>query len=332
MRLQLSAVLAGNFGGNKKKPMTEKKQATRDGFGQGIIQAAQTTQNLVVLCADLTESTRVLEFSKQFPKQYLEMGVSEENMVGVSAGLALENMIPVAVSYATFITTNALAPLRASVCYSNLNVKVVGCHSGLGTGEDGATHQALEDIATMRVLPNMTVIVPADAEETRKATLAMIAHKGPVYLRTGKHPTAPSTTPDTEFVIGKAVQLREGADVTLIACGTMVSVALEVSEQLKDENIHVRVINMHTIKPIDHQAIAKTAQETKVVITLEDHQKMGGLGSAVAEVLVELTAKPRFAAIGVEDTFGESGPGSDLLQKYGLDAEAIKVKIKTLLH
>ncbi len=285
----------------------------------------------MVLCADLTESTKVLAFSQQFPNQFLEMGVAEENMLGVAAGLALEGMIPVAVSYAAFIGTNALGPLRASVCYSNLNVKVVGGHSGIETGEDGATHQALEDIATMRVLPNMTVLVPADAEEARKATHALIAHHGPVYLRTSRYTTPAVTTSDTPFEIGEAVTLRDGSDVTIIACGSMVSVALEAAEMLQAaEGISTRVVNMHTIKPIDSEVIAQAAQETKVIVTLEDHQKYGGLGSAVAEVLVELDSRPTFTAIGVEDQFGESGSGTALLKKYGLDVAAAVEKITQL--
>jgi transketolase len=309
----------------------ESKSTTRDGFGIGLKEAGQKNKNVFALCADLTESTRVTLFKEACPDRYLEMGVAEENMVGVATGLALSGKIPVAVSYAVFIVNNALGPIRVSVCYSNANVKLVGGHAGLSTGPDGATHQALEDIAIMRSLPNMTVLVPCDKEEARKATHAMITHTGPVYLRTSKFPTAEVTTATSPFNIGVANILRDGSDVTIIACGTMVEQALEAAQLLEKQKISARVVNMHTIKPIDRNTISKAAAETKAILTIEEHQQYGGLGSAVAEVLATLPQRPAFTSLAMPDVFGESGDGLELLDKYGLTAKHIVAAALALL-
>ena len=313
-----------------------QKSSTRNGFGLGLVEAAQTDPQVVGLCADLTESTKMDTFAKQFPERFIEVGVAEQNLAGLAAGFALAGKIPFAASYACFHPANSWGVIRTSIAYSNLNVKLVGGHGGIVTGPDGATHQSLEDIATMRDLPNMTVVVPSDAEDARKATLALAKHVGPAYLRTSKFEVPTLTTRQTPFEIGKALTMQEGKDITLIACGVMVSIAMEVAQHLQKQNVSVRVINMHTIKPLDIQAVLLAAQETKAVFTLEDHQIIGGLGSAVAEVLAEhmpLLSRPVFfKRFGVQDSFGESGKPEELLQKYGLSVEAITQKISSYLH
>lgn len=310
---------------------TKTTGTTRDGFGIGLKEAAAENQLVVGLCADLTESTRMHWFAQAFPERFLQMGVAEENMVGVAAGLALTGKTAVAASYAVFSPGNSLGPIRASVCYSNLPVIIVGGHAGLTTGQDGATHQALEDIAIMRSLPNMSVVVPADQEEARKAIQALIAQKSPGYIRTSKHEIAIITTRDAQFKIGQAITLKEGTDATIIACGNMVSSALSAAQALTSEGISARVLNMHTIKPLDTAAILKAAQETKAIVTVEEHQIYGGLGSAVAEVLAQSKFHPAFKIMGVADTFGESGDGSQLLEKYGLSPTNIQDTITALL-
>lgn len=302
---------------------TQNLQSTRDGFGLGLLQAAQQNKQVVGVCADLTESTRMHWFKDQFSERFFQIGVAEQNLIGVSAGLALAGYIPFAASYACFSPANSWGVIRTSVCYNDVPVKIIGGHAGFTTGEDGATHQSLEDIATMRVLPNMTVIVPADGEEARKATLAAAQYPGPVYLRTSKHTVTPIINEDTPFAIGQAITLREGHDLTLIACGSVVTEALQAAEILAKQHTTARVINMHTIKPIDTAAILAAAAQTKAIITVEDHQIIGGLGSAVAEVLAEEGKNLPFKRLGAQNTFGESGKGSELLRKYGLDAEAI---------
>lgn len=308
------------------------KNTTRDGFGRGLVEAATQNQNVFGLCADLTESVRMNWFEAAFPDRFLQMGVAEENMIGVSAGLALGGKIAVAGSYAVFSPGNSLGPLRSSVCYSNLPVVVVGGHAGITTGPDGATHQALEDIAIMRSLPNMTVVVPADMEEARKAIIALIEQKKPGYIRTSKLPVLDVTTEKTPFKIGKALTLVEGSDVTLIAAGVTVAEALLAAEACKKDGISVRVINLHTIKPIDREVIVNAANETKAIITIEDHQKFAGLGGAVAEVLSEMPQHAPLKIMGIEDTFGESGDPDELLKKYALSAKQIRNTIKTVLN
>ncbi len=308
-----------------------QKQSTRDGFGQGLVEAARAYPSIVGLCADLTESTRMEAFAQAFPERFIQVGVAEQNLAGLAAGMALAGKVPFAASYACFHPANSWGVIRTSICYSNLNVKIVGGHAGLVTGADGATHQSLEDIATMRVLPNMTVVVPCDAEEARKATWTLAKHVGPAYLRTNKYDIEPITTLETPFQIGKAVTLREGTDVTLISCGSTVSEAVKAAVQLEQKNISVRLINMHTIKPIDSEAIMQAARETKAIITVEDHQVIGGLGSAVAEVLAQAGGSVPFKVLGVQDQFGESGTAQELLEKHGLTAPQIIQQLEQLL-
>ncbi|GIK83731.1 MAG: transketolase [Patescibacteria group bacterium] len=320
--------------------MTEQKfGTTRDGFGKALVELGQENVQVVVLCADLTESMRTHWFKAEFPERFLEMGVQEENMVGVATGLSLEKKIPFACSYSVFIVNNALGPTRASVCYSNANVKLIGGHAGITTGEDGATHQALEDIATMRVLPNMTVIVPADEEESRQATHAIAKHVGPCYLRIGKFKTPRLTKINEPFKIGKARIMNEGSDITVVACGNMVSIAIAAAQKLcsglgGEKSICVEVINMHTIKPLDTQTLFKSLKKTRALITIEEHQIAGGLGSAILEAVA--TYDPTLLSVpavtmGVPDTFGQSGDGNELLKHYHLDQKSLEIQIKKVV-
>jgi transketolase len=321
--------------------MTNKKTygTTREGFGQGLLELSSTNAQVVVLCGDLTESMRVNLFADEFPKRFFQTGVQEENMVGIAAGLAATNKIPFACSYAVFIN-NALGPIRTSVCYPKENVKIVGGHAGITTGEDGATHQALEDIATMRVLPNMVVVVPCDQEEAKKATYAIAEYYGPCYLRIGKHKTLNVTNKNSTFEIGKANVLKKGTDITIITCGNMVEVALATAEDLEvgkngDNDISIEVINMHTIKPLDHEAITKSLKKTSACITLEEHQVIGGLGSAVGEFLIQndvQTLKAPLKIMGIRDTFGESGNAKDLLKKYHLTKDDIAKEVRKIVR
>ncbi len=311
--------------------MTEQTlQSTRDGFGLGLLQAAQLHSNVVGVCADLTESTRMQWFSQQFPERFFQVGVAEQNLIGVAAGLALGGMVPFAASYACFSPANSFGVIRTSVCYNNTNVKIVGGHAGVVTGEDGATHQSLEDIALMRVLSGMTVVVPADGEEARKATLALAQMIGPAYLRTSKFSIDPITTHESPFVIGEANVLHEGNDVCIIACGSLVGEALAAARTLAEKHVGVRVINMHTIKPLDETMVRAAAKETKHIFTLEDHQIIGGLGSAVAEVLSSMPQHAPLTRLGMQDTFGASGTAQELLSAYHLTSEDLVSKILAL--
>lgn len=319
--------------------MTDNKMtqaaATRDGFGQGLVQAAAANENIVGVCADLTGSMRMSEFEDKYPDRFIQVGVAEQNLIGTAAGLALGGKIPFAASFAAFSPGRSFDQIRVSVAYSNLNVKIVGGHTGLVTGPDGATHQALEDIAMMRSLPNMKVIEPCDAEQARQAVLALVEDEGPAYLRLSR-PKLPIITRNGSFSIGRAQLLKQGVDAAIIACGHMVHEALAAANLLLKKDVSVRVINMHTIKPLDKKMIIKAANETGVIITAEDHQIHGGLGSAVAEVLAQEQGRgienaPRFKMIAVQDTFGESGSPEKLLKKYGLDAAAITAEVEQLV-
>jgi len=312
---------------------TKATAGTREGFGQAMMELAKENPNVVALCADLTTSLRLKKFEEKYPDRFIQVGVAEQNMVSVAAGLALGGKIPFAASYAVFNPGRTWDQIRVSICYSSLNVKLIGGHTGLSTGPDGATHQALEDLALVRVLPNMAVIVPCDNEEARKATHAIAQKQGPCYLRLGRTKVADVTNTKTNFKIGQANTVKEGSDVTIIACGIMVQKALVAAEQLAKENISVRVVNMHTIKPIDKKVIIKAANETKLIVTAEEHQITGGLGSAVAEIIVQETGTTINKAtpvrmIGMQDCFGESGSAEELLEKYGLTSEAIYKTIK----
>ncbi len=305
---------------------------TRDGFGRGIVEISKENSAVIGMSADLTESTRMHWFKEAYPSRFFEMGVAEENMIGVAAGLAMGGKIPVAASYSVFSPGNSLGPLRSSVCYPNLPVKILGGHAGLSAGPDGVTHQALEDLAIMRTLPNMTVVVPCDEEEARKATIALISQPGPGYLRVGKHEALNITNKDTPFTIGKAEVFRDGSDLSLVAAGTMVAHALDAAAILSSQGISARVINLHTIKPIDKAVLTQAAAETGAIVTCEEHQVYGGLGSAVAEVVVELPTPVPMGFVGMPDGFAESAHSRDLMKYYGLFPQDIVAKSHQILE
>lgn len=314
--------------------ITEKSErgSIRDGFGKALAELGAQNEQVVAVSADLTESTRLNYFREAFPKRFVQVGVAEQNLIGVAAGLALAGKIPFAASFAVFSPGRSWDQVRVSVCYSNLNVKIIGGHAGLTVGPDGATHQALEDIAITRVLPNMTVIVPCDENQTAAATRAIAKHEGPCYLRLSRAKPIKITTPETPFEIGKAQLIKEGTDITLVATGIMVEHALFAAQELQAKhNISAEVINMHTIKPLDTKTLLTTTKKTGKVITVEEHQKIGGLGSAVAEFLSQEFPVP-MSIIGIEDTFGESGDADDLMTKYKLTVEEIVHQAKQKLH
>jgi transketolase len=295
--------------------------ATREGYGKGLLKVG-SNEKVVALDADLSESTKSSLFAEKYPDRFFDLGISEADMVGTAAGLAACGKIAFASSFAVFATGLAYNQIRQSVCYSNTNVRVVGSHAGLATGEDGATHQSLEDISLMRGLPNMVVISPADAVEAEKAVEALVDYEGPVYLRVARAKTPILFDENYKFEIGKGVILEDGDDVTLIATGVMVVKALEVAKELKQNSISSRVINIHTIKPIDKDLIIDSVKKTGCIVTLEDHSIIGGLGSAVSEVLTEDEFAP-LERIGVRDKFGESGKPDDLYKKYKMTNEDI---------
>jgi len=306
------------------------KITTREGFGKAIVKLGETNKDIVVLAASVGDSTQAYKFREKFPDRYIESGIAEQNMVGMACGLALAGKIPFATSFATFMPGRCYDHIRQSVCYSNLNVKMVATHAGLTVGADGATHQMMEDIAMLRALPNLKVIVPADAIEAEKATIAISKIKGPCFLRLGREKVPVTTTEKTPFEIGKANTLKDGKDITIIACGVMVYEALVAAKELEKENISARVINLHTIKPIDEKTIIKAAKETKGIVTAEEHQIMGGMGSAVAEVIVKNKQTPmRF--IGMNDRFGQSGKADELMDFYGLRSKNIIKAVHDIL-
>lgn len=304
---------------------------TRNGYGEGVVEAGKANQNVVVLCCDLTESTRSLPFANTFPQRFFEMGVAEQNMAGVGAGMAATGKIPFISSYAVFSPGRNWDQIRVSIAYSNLNVKIMGAHAGISVGPDGATHQALEDIALMRVLPNMVVLAPCDVHETRKAVLAAAKYAGPVYIRFTREKTPVITRPNTPFEIGKALVLREGSDITLIACGPLVFEALLAAEQLSKRGIDAEVINCPSIKPLDKKTILKSVQKTGAAITIEEHQTTGGLFGAVAEFLSQTNPIP-IIPVGMDDTFGESGTPDELLTKYGMRSKNIERAASVLMR
>lgn len=305
-------------------------KSTRDGYGEGLVLAGEQNKNVVVLCADLAESTRSQMFQKKFPERFIEMGVAEQNMASVAAGMALAGKIPFISSYAVFSPGRNNEQIRTSIAYNNANVKIAGAHAGVSVGPDGASHQALEDIALMRVIPGMTVIVPCDAMETQKATLSAAQIIGPVYLRFTREKTPVFTTADTPFKIGRAEILKEGKDAVIFGCGSLLYDALRAALELEKERVSVAVINVHTIKPLDRDMILKYAYQTKAVITVEEHQIFGGLGGAVAELLAQELPTP-LEFIGIQDSFGESGSPQELLKKFGLDIVSIKKAVKKVL-
>ena len=308
-----------------------KKIATREAYGKALAALANTNENVVVLDADLSKSTKTADFKAVAPERFFNMGIAEGNMMGVAAGLSTCGKIPFVSTFAMFATGRAFEQIRNSICYPKLNVKVCATHAGLTVGEDGASHQAIEDISLMRSVPNMVVINPADDIETEAAIKAVAEMEGPCYVRLGR--MAVSRVNDEtnyNFVIGKGITLAEGNDVAIIATGIMVEAALEAKEELAKEGINARVINIHTIKPIDEELIIKAAKETGVIVTAEEHSIIGGLGSAVAEVVSEKCPVP-VLRVGVKDTFGESGKPNELLEKYGLTSNNIVNKVKEVI-
>ena len=301
------------------------KKATREGYGEGLVELGAEYPQLVVMDADLAAATKTGMFKKAYPDRFFDAGIAEGNMMSIAAGLASTGKIVFVSSFAMFAAGRAFEQVRNSIGYPRLNVKIGATHAGVSVGEDGATHQCCEDIALMRAIPGMTILNPADAMEAKQATRAAAAMDGPVYLRFGRLAVPVITDEKEPFVVGKGKQLTDGQDVTIVATGLMVNEALIAAEQLKTQGIHARVINMATIKPIDRDILVTAARETGAIVTAEEHNVIGGLGSAVAEVLAE-TAPTPVIRVGVEDTFGRSGPATELLKLYGLSAQNIVAK------
>lgn len=300
---------------------------TRNGFGEGLIEAGSRDRNVLGICADLAESTRFEGFRKAHPQQYIEIGVSEQLLVAMAGGLASVGKIPWIASYAMFNPGRSWEQVRTIMALNETNVKIAGAHAGVSVGPDGATHQAIEDIAIMRVIPHMTVVVPCDSVQTKKATLALSEMFGPVYLRFGREKSAVITTDQTPFEIGKAQTLREGNDVAIVACGILVYNALIAADRLADAGIECRVINNHTVKPMDEETIVDAARDCGAVVTVEEHQRAAGMGSRVAELLAQHAPVP-IEFIGVDDRFGQSGDPFELVEYYGMGASAIVEAVK----
>jgi transketolase len=307
------------------------KVATREAYGKALVKLGEKNEKVVVLDADLSKSTKTADFKKVYPKRFINMGIAEANMMAVAAGMSTCDKIPFVSTFAMFAAGRAFEQVRNSICYPNLNVKICATHAGLTVGEDGASHQSIEDISLMRSIPNMTVICPSDAVETEAVIKAVAEYNGPCYVRLGRAAVSIiNDTPEYKFQIGKAITLREGKEATIFATGIMVDAALEAYNTLSEEGIKVKVINIHTIKPIDKESIVKAARETGAVVTVEEHSIIGGLGSAVCEVLSENMPTP-VIRIGVKDTFGESGKPAELLKAYGLTADDIVKAVKKAL-
>lgn len=303
------------------------KVATRDAYGKALVKLGQMNDDVVVLDADLSKSTKTHEFSKTYPQRFFNMGIAEQNLIGAACGLAAAGKIPFASTFAMFATGRSFEVIRNSACYPKLNVKVCATHAGITVGEDGASHESVEDVAIMRAIPNMTILVPADGVETEQMIFEAAKFNGPMYVRLGRSAVPTLFDENYKFEVGKGVVLREGNDATIIACGMMVSEAVVAHETLKAEGINARVINMSTIKPIDRELIIKAAEETKAIVTAEEHSIIGGLGSAVSEVVTE-ECPVVVKKVGVKDTFGESGTPAELLKKYGLTSEDIVKAVK----
>lgn len=303
---------------------------SRDGYGHGLVDAGKMDENVVALGADITASVRVDWFQKEFPERFFSVGIAEQDQMCIAAGLALMGKVPFVTNYGVFLAGRAWDQIRTTVCYSNLNVKLGGAHGGISVGADGATHQALEEIALMRCLPNMKVIVPADAIEARKATVAIAKTYGPAYVRFGREKVPVVTDEATPFEIGKAYCCKDGTDVAIVACGAMVYEALVAAEKLAKSGISAMVINNHTVKPIDKDTLIEAAKKTKAVVTAEEHQLMGGMGSAVLEVLAQNYPVPA-RMVGVEDRFGESGNPDTLMKAFGLTSDHIVEAAKEVL-
>lgn len=314
-----------------KKYVSTGLKETRVGFGDALTELGKTNPNVVGLCADLIGSLKMEGFIEHCPERFIQTGIAEANMIGMAAGLTVGGKIPFAAGFANFVTGRVYDQVRQSVAYSNKNVKIVGSHAGITLGEDGATHQVMEDIGMMKMLPNMVVINTCDYNQTKAATLAIAEYKGPVYLRFGR-PAVPNFTPaDQEFEIGKAVVLREGEDVTIFATGHLVWKALEAAEILEEEeNISVEVINIHTIKPLDDKAVIRSAGKTRAVVTAEEHNMNGGLGDSIAQLLGRKLPTP-LEMVAVDDVFGESGKPDELMAKYHLDTPSVVEAVKRVL-
>ncbi|MBN1595544.1 transketolase family protein [candidate division FCPU426 bacterium] len=306
------------------------KIATREAYGKMLAELGETCPDLVVLDADLSCSTKTNIFAKKFPERFFNVGVAEQNLIGWAAGLAVSGKVPFASTFAVFATARAFDQVRNSVAFPNVNVKIAASHAGLSVGADGASHQSIEDIALMRIMPNFTVVVPADGPQAALATRLVYEHRGPVYLRLGR-PAVEDIPASVPFVLGQAQILRRGTDATVIACGTMVRESLLAADDLGREGVSVRVINMHTIKPLDQAAVLEAARQTGAVITAEEHTIIGGLGSAVAEVLAEAGGAVPFRRLGVSDQFGESGEPEELFERYGINARHIAAAVRAAL-
>ncbi|MDI1353845.1 MAG: transketolase family protein [bacterium] len=313
----------------KKYTYTEKKD-TRSGFGAGLSELGKSNPKVVALCADLTGSLKMDAFQKDYPDRFFQIGIAEANMMGIAAGLTIGGKIPFTGTFANFSTGRVYDQIRQSIAYSGKNVKICASHAGLTLGEDGATHQILEDLGLMKMLPHMVVINPCDYNQTKAATIAIAKYVGPVYLRFGR-PAVPNFTPaDQNFEIGKAVLLNEGSDVTIVATGHLVWKAIEAGEKLAEKGISAEIINIHTIKPLDENAILKSVSKTKCVVTAEEHQMNGGLGDSVAQLLVRRLPCPQ-EYVAVNDSFGESGTPDELMTKYGLDTVNIVAAVEAVL-
>ncbi len=307
------------------------KKATRESFGEALTMLAETNPDIVVLDADLAEATKTCIFEKKYPDRFIDCGIAESNMIGIAAGLATCGKIPFAASFAMFSAGRAFEQVRNSVGYPHLNVKIAGSHAGISTGEDGATHQCCEDIALMRTIPGMVVLNPADHYEMLAAVKAAAQHNGPVYIRLGRLAVeSVNNNDDYQFEIGKGITLRQGEDITVIATGLMVGEALKAVDSLAAQGVHARLIDMHTIKPLDQELVRKAAKETGRIVTVEEHNIIGGLGEAVAACVAESCPVP-VTRIGVNDVFGHSGPAVDLLKEFGLCAENIEATVKKVL-
>lgn len=305
---------------------------TRDGYGKGLVEAGEEDPNVVVLCADLTESTRSLWFKEKFPERFIEVGVAEQNMASLAAGMSLAGKIPFLSSYAVFSPGRNWEQIRTTICYNEANVKIAGAHAGVSVGPDGATHQATEDIAAMRVIPNMTVLVPCDAVEAQKATVAAAKIQGPVYIRFAREKSPVFTSDQTQFEAGKAqiFWTSDKPQVAIIACGPLLYNALLAAKELEEEGIGTLVINNHTVKPMDEKTIIEAAKKTGAVVTIEEHQVQGGMGSAVAEVLAKNYPVP-MEFIGIQNKFGQSGNPNELIEHYGMGLSHIKEAVKKVL-
>ena len=307
------------------------KIATREAYGKALVKLGKINDDVVVLDADLSKSTKTNDFYKAYPDRFFNMGIAEQNLVGAACGFAATGKIPFASTFAMFATGRAFEIIRNSACYPKLNVKICATHAGITVGEDGGSHQSVEDISLMRSIPNMTVLVPADGVEAEKMIFAAAEYNGPMYVRLGRSAVPTLFDENYNFEIGKGVVLREGDDATIIACGMMVNEALIAADMLKEENINVRVINMSTIKPIDTELIIKAAKETKAIVTAEEHSIIGGLGSAVSEVVSE-NHPVKVKKVGLNDCFGESGTPGELVEKYGLTSKNIVAKVKEAIQ